>query len=107
MTAMTSTVKQEYSPNTHGKIIKVECVGSTDNTTTVTLADHGITNVQAVHGYVLSSAADGTIIQSNPATAISSGVLTLTFSTANAVIKAAAALTGKRFTAFVYGDTVN
>lgn len=102
---MTSESYEEYNPNPHGKIIKVECHGSTDYTTTLTLAEYGITNIRGVTGFI-ASASVGTVLQNNPTTAISGGILTLTWSTAQAMVKGAAAVTATDYVAFIYGDTV-
>lgn len=102
MTAKTCTVK-EYLPNLGGKVVKLEVTGSTNDTTTLTLANYGIKSVEGVKGWVHATT-DSVIKTQDPATSVSSGVLTLTFST-TAAGRAEAAYASKKYVFIVYGDS--
>lgn len=101
MTDKTSTVK-EYLPALGGKALKLEVTGSSDDTTTLTLANYGLTSVEGVSGFVHSTT-DSVMVSQDPATAVSSGVLTLTFST-TAAGRAEAEYVSKKYVFIVYGE---
>lgn len=78
MAAVTGTVVECY-PALGSKAIKVTTPNTTDDgdTIAITLSDYGITTVEAVLGFTHSTE-DSVIIQEQPTTAVSAGVLTIT-----------------------------
>jgi len=110
MTAKTSTIK-EYLPAIGGKVVKLEVTGTTGDSTDITLANYGIESVEAVKGFVHATT-DNVIYPQDPSTAVSSGVLTLTFSSTLSTLTGTSADHGsagypwisKKFVFVVYGD---
>lgn len=69
----------EQSPRLETKVIRVVTPNTADDTDTldITLADFGITSVDGVIGFTHSTE-DSVIIQEQPTTSVTSGVLTIT-----------------------------
>ena len=102
MADKTSTVR-EFAPNLGGKVIKLEVTGSTDDSTTLTLANYGLSSIEGVHGWYHATT-DNVIVSQDPETAVSSGVLTLTFSTVNAPRLGQAGIASKKYVFVIYGE---
>ena len=82
MVAITNT-GEEISPNAGLKLIHIlTAVGDSADTTTITLADYGLTNVYNVICQVHSTALS-VIVTEAVTTSVTSGVLTVTLAASN------------------------
>jgi hypothetical protein len=62
-----------------GRLLKIETVATADDTDTIilTLADYGISTIEAILGFTHSTT-DSIVITQAPTTSVTSGVLTIT-----------------------------
>lgn len=110
MASKTLTSVKDYNPNMGGKMLKLEVTGTTGDSTTLTLANYGLKSVESVNGWVHATT-DSVIIPQDPITSVSSGVLTLTFSSSlNPSYSSVYGTSGypfvsKKFVFLVYGDS--
>ena len=72
-------ITKEISPRLEAKMVAITLDATADdtNTTTVTLADHGITTFIGILGFIHTTL-NSVIVQEQPTTAVSAGVLTIT-----------------------------